>query len=200
MDNTYQNEVEAPQADALQPEKKKHSQFLRVLVGVVAVSLIGAGSLFGKSLLGCSSATGMPHPLDNKDIQYLPFQAEEGGGWGLISPDGEVLFADEFKEQPTIATNDRFFVKNSDGLWEMYTATEKPQKVGDEYVSICTFARGCDVTPAVRKDKGVEFIDKDGNVKFKFDEVNGKKLRVVVLSMPKDRQSFLSTMASLMAS
>jgi len=173
MDNTYQNEVEAPQADALQPEKKKRSKLLRVLVGVVAVSLIGAGIYFGKDLLdGGGSAT----PDGSLDVQYLPFQAEADGDWGLISPDGEVLFADEFKEQPTIATNDRFFVKNSDGLWEMYTATEKPQKVGDEYVSICTFARGCDVTPAVRKDKGVEFIDKDGNVKFKFDEVNGKKV------------------------
>lgn len=107
------------------------------------------------------------------NLQYMPFQEEEDGSWGMISPKGEVLFSNEFKEQPTVVMNDRFFAKNGNGKWELYSAGEKPRQVGKaEYEEAGAFIE--DVAPVVVKGQKIQFIDKDGNVKFTLENINGK--------------------------
>lgn len=113
----------------------------------------------------------------NTDIEYIPFQEERDGYWGMIAPDGEVLFSAEFKEKPTVAVNGRFIVKNADGLYEYYTAEKKPRKIGSEYIAATLF--NDDVTPVVRKDHSVELIDKDGNVVSTLDEADGRRILTV---------------------
>ena len=63
-------------------------------------------------------------------ISGIPYQETEKGQWSMISPDGEVLFSDEFKERPTVAKEGLFMVKNKEGLWEIYKADKKPKKIG----------------------------------------------------------------------
>lgn len=104
-------------------------------------------------------------------IDYVPFQSEENGNWGFINTDGEVLLEDEFNSKPTVVSNDRFFVKNKAGYWELYTADNNSRQVGKEYVQAGAFIE--DVAPVVEKDKPIEFIDKDGNVKFTLGSVDG---------------------------
>ncbi len=109
-------------------------------------------------------------------VQYLPFQTEEDGGWGLISTDGKVLFEDEFKNRPTMVANDRFAVKNSDGEWEIYTAEEKPKQVGDDsYTQLGMFWEN--VTPAVKKGKAICLINIDGEVVKELDKLGGKTVK-----------------------
>lgn len=105
-------------------------------------------------------------------IQYMPFQESEKSNWGLIDASGQALLTDEYKQMPTVVMHDRFFVKNNKGLWELYTAEAKPKQIGDEYSQAGVFVES--VAPVVQKDKQIEFIDVDGNVKFTLDKVNGK--------------------------
>lgn len=108
-------------------------------------------------------------------LQYMPFLDEEGGNWGMISTDGDVLFTKEFKEMPTVAMNDRFFAKNGDGKWELYATGSKPTVVGkDMYEEAGAFIE--DVAPVVMKGKPIQFIDKEGNVAFTLGKVNGKAI------------------------
>lgn len=111
---------------------------------------------------------------DDWDVEYVPFQESVDGNWGLISLDGGVLFSEEFKERPSFALNGRFVVKNADGMYEIYTADKKPKKVGGEYLSIGLFYDN--VAPAVEKGKPIQFIDKDGDIEFTFDKVDGKSV------------------------
>ena len=60
--------------------------------------------------------------------EYIPFKSEKDGKWGFINLDGDVLLEDEFKREPTIVSNDRFFAKNKEGYWEMYTADKKASR------------------------------------------------------------------------
>ena len=62
--------------------------------------------------------------------EYIPFRSEKDGKWGFINLDGDVLLEDEFKREPTIVSNDRFFAKNKAGYWEMYTADKNARQVG----------------------------------------------------------------------
>lgn len=105
-------------------------------------------------------------------IQYMPFQESEKSNWGLIDASGQVLLTDEYEQMPTVVMHDRFFVKNKKGLWELYTAEAKPKQIGDEYSQAGVFVEN--VAPVVQKDKQIEFIDVDGNVKFTLDKVDGK--------------------------
>jgi len=117
-----------------------------------------------------TSCTSKNDPLN--EVEYFPFQESKDGRWGLIGVDGKILFSDEFKNMPTMAINGRFMVKNSDGLWEIYTAEEKPEKIGGEYLQAGMFYE--DVAPVVEKGKPIQFIDRDGNVKVTLDKIDGK--------------------------
>lgn len=127
----------------------------------------GIAILTGIMLFACGQNSGT-----QEEYEYFPFQTERDGNWGMISPSGEVLFAEEFKNEPTMAINGRFMVKNGDGLWEIYTTDKKPQKIGGEYLSAGLFYE--DVAPVVEKDKCIQLIDRDGNVKVTLDKIDGK--------------------------
>ena len=110
-------------------------------------------------------------------VQYIPFQSQEDGRWGMIDSDGKVLFEEEFKEKPTLAINGRFIVKNSKGLYEIYTAEKKPHQVGEAYKEVGSFYE--DVAPAVKEGKPVCLIDRDGKVVKELMKLSGKTVSKV---------------------
>lgn len=123
------------------------------------------------ALLSCNQQV----ETDNNAIQYMPFQESEKSGWGLIGTDGQVLLDDEYKEMSTVAIHNRYFAKNKEGQWELYSIDGKRTKqIGDEYSQVGVFI--ADVAPVVEKGKNIEFIDMDGYVKFSLDRVNGKEV------------------------
>lgn len=105
------------------------------------------------------------------EIQFYPFQEDEDGRWGMISPDGEILFSEEFKNEPTFAVNDLFLVKNHKNLWEYYTTEKTPQQIGEEYLEAGLFVEN--IAPVVRKNQPIEFINKKGETAFVLDKVEG---------------------------
>lgn len=112
--------------------------------------------------------------VERSEIGYLPFKTSENGKWGMIGTDGTVLFEDEFKDEPTVAMNNRFLVKNGNGLWEIYTAEAKPEKIGEEYLQIADYTAS--VTPSVKKNEKICLIDVNGNVKATLDKANSKNI------------------------
>ena len=107
-------------------------------------------------------------------VEYIPFQESENGLWGMIAPNGEVLFSEEFEEKPTVAHNGRFFIQTNNGTWEMYTAEKKPQPIGKEYAHISGFHNG--VAIVAEKGKPVSIIDTEGNTIKVLDSIAGKKV------------------------
>lgn len=121
-------------------------------------------SVFSMCLVSCGK----------NEIQYYPFISEEDKNFGLISVEGEVLYENEFEKEPTVVVNDRFWVRNDDGLWELYSSEDdKPKRIGNgEYVQVGLFYEG--VAPVVAKGQPIQFIDKEGNVKVTLKEIDGK--------------------------
>lgn len=105
-------------------------------------------------------------------VEYVPFQETDDGQWGMVSMDGKVLFTDEFKTQPTVVRDGRFFVRTKEGMWEMYTATEKPKKVGADYAHASGFRGG--VALVAEKGKPVSIIDTEGKTVKLLDKIAGK--------------------------
>jgi putative lipoprotein len=122
-------------------------------------------------LNSCSGGSG------RSKVEYIPFRETKDGQWGMISPDGKVLFREEFDNEPTFAREGRFFVRNEKGLWEMYTTEEKPKKIGGEYTSASSFDNGSAVV--VEADEPVKIIDTDGKTIKKLDKINNKVVELV---------------------
>lgn len=113
----------------------------------------------------------------NYEVTHIPYKADKDGRWGLIDWEGNPLIEDEFSEKPSVVTENRFYVKNNDGLYEFYTAEKKFKKIGKEYVQAGSFHDG--LAPVVEKDKPVSFIHPDGKVAFTFDVYKNETIRRV---------------------
>ena len=122
-------------------------------------------------LNSCSGGSG------RSKVEYIPFCETKDGQWGMISPDGKILFKEEFDNEPTFAREGRFFVRNDKGLWEMYTAEAKPKKIGGEYTSASSFDNGRAVV--AEADEPVKIIDTDGKTVKKLDRIDNKVVESV---------------------
>ena len=129
--------------------------------------------LFCSFLLLCMSCS----KEKGESVQFIPFQESDNSLWGMISPTGKVLFNEEFKEKPTVVRDNRFMVRNADGLWEIYTAEEKPQKIGTEYAFASMFIDGKALV--AEKGKCVSLIDTNGKTIKLLDKVDGKEVDAV---------------------
>lgn len=110
-------------------------------------------------------------------VTHIPYKADKDSRWGLIDWEGNPLIEDEFTEKPSAVTENRFYVKNSDGLYEFYTAEKKFKKIGKEYVQAGAFHDG--LAPVVEKDQPISFIRPDGAVAFTFDVYKNETIRRV---------------------
>ena len=130
----------------------------------------GLGLLVTVLLASCSLSS-------EKEVKYnyLPFQAEEDGKWGMISLDGKVLFKAEFKNMPSTPYYDRFMVYNKDSLLEYYTVEAKPRLIGKEYQQGTDFSK-CGLAVVARPGKTIEAIDREGNVVLTLSTFEGHKV------------------------
>ncbi len=106
------------------------------------------------------------------EVEYIPFQETDDGRWGMISPDGKVLFSEEFEEEPTWAYDGRFFVKNNEGFYEMYETSDHPKKIGNEYAYVSPFCDGLAVV--TEKDSPISIINRNGKTVKLLDKIDGK--------------------------
>lgn len=123
-------------------------------------------------LLTAIILTGCKESKNGSEVTYIPFQSEEGGGWGMMDAEGNVLFNDEFENSPGPAINDRFYIYE-DETWCIYAAEPRPRKIG-EYKDVGCFSMG--LCPVVNDDNDMIYIDKEGNTVIDIAEVSGKKV------------------------
>ena len=103
-------------------------------------------------------------------ITHLPYQVEKDGRWGLIDWGGNPLVEEEFKHRPSVVIDGMFCVKNSDDMYEIYTAEKKPKQIGEEYLYVGHFANG--LAPVVKKDSRITYINKEGEVVIELTKYN----------------------------
>lgn len=109
------------------------------------------------------------------DLEYIPFRSISDGRWGMISTDGKVLFDDEFNDMPQAVYCGRFFVKNKDGKYELYTADEKPQQVaGKTWADVSDFSKG--LALAAEEGNPISIINCDGEQVADLSKIDGKSI------------------------
>lgn len=171
VQNDYSTNVQS-QLKAPLPKSISFNKGMIVLVAIVAI--IGI-IVWGWNNLSMDKVVDVFTSYEKEStVDGIPFKSSEKGKWGMLKPDGTILFEEEFKDVPTVAHDGRFLVKNGNGLWEIFTAEEKPQKVGDEYKYLGEFYNG--VAPAVKENEHITLIDKNGNVIAVLDKSGAKPI------------------------
>lgn len=122
-------------------------------------------------LAGCSAKHEAP---TGAQVTGIPIQTEDGGKWGMLSPTGEVIFEDEFENNPFLSFDDRFFVEEGEGLHALYTLEESPQKLDEGFIDLHSFIDGRALV--VKPGEHIKLIDTDGNVIKTLDEAGGKEI------------------------
>ena len=109
------------------------------------------------------------------EVNYLCAQTEDDSNWGMIGPDGKMLFVDEFENCPSSAFNGYFTVNEEDGI-AVYRAEKKPKLVPglEGLYDAGFFSEG--LIPVTRQDSRIEMVDKDGNTKFTLMPVDGREI------------------------
>ena len=107
-------------------------------------------------LSGCSLLT--TDEKSNEPISGIPFQEDEDGEWGMMSPSGEIIFVPQLESQPHRAYCDRFFMKEEDGLYSLYTSETIPYKVNGGYLGVNHFIK--DRAVVVKPGEPIIIIDK----------------------------------------
>ena len=124
---------------------------------------------------------------------YLPFKFVDGEKWGMISPNGKILFTDKYEDSHSVINNDGeienididispalngfFLMTNKYGTKDYYTATKEPKFTFGGFQEAGLFRET--VTPTVKKGEWIKFINRKGEVVFDFKEVNGVNVKKV---------------------
>ncbi len=109
---------------------------------------------------------------------YVPFKAQSGDRYGMISTDGKVLFKDEFVNEPDVSFGGVFSVKGNDGKLKYYTAEAKPQPVGKDAYTQGGYCDGS-VIPVVKEGGPVFLIDKTGKEVASLAKAGSKQVKAV---------------------
>lgn len=129
-----------------------------------ALSLIAATFM----LAGCSSST-------ENDIDYLAVKSDKDSNWGMIGPDGKILFDDEFENRPSAVINGLFTVEENKGI-SVYKAAEKPELVADLEGLKDAGVMSDGVIPATRPGERIKYYNADGKMVFELLPYKKKEL------------------------
>lgn len=137
-----------------------------------------AGGLAAVAALVIAALVFIPRLTNTEDkciIEYYPYQEESDGKWGLLNTStGEPLCKNMFDGRPSPVINGRFYVQEEDYTYTIYAAESTPRKIGN--YKEATYFYG-DIA-VVCKEEGapITFIDKEGEVVFVLDKIDGKRV------------------------
>lgn len=107
-------------------------------------------------------------------IDYYPVQEDQGKKWGFVGKDGNMLISEEYKNQPSPVVNGLYFVKNDNGTYTLYEASQKPKEILEDLASVGYMQDG--LLPISRKNERISVVNKAGETKFTLEPVGGREI------------------------
>lgn len=125
------------------------------------------------ALCGIVSACNFGSSSDSPE--YYPVKLEKGDNWGMMTATGEILFDDEFENEPTVVYEGVFAVQEGEG-YSLYNASAKPKLVpGCEGLYAVGYMND-GLVPIVRPDERISIVDKNGKTNFTLAPIKGEEI------------------------
>ncbi|MBO4965522.1 MAG: WG repeat-containing protein [Muribaculaceae bacterium] len=131
--------------------------------------------IIATSIIALLLVTGCADEKPVKPIpQYIPVQTQKDGKWGMLAPDGKMLFANRFTSEPSLVIEGAFSVRE-DQSYNIYKAGATPTKINKKpLVSVGNYADG--LVPVSYSGSRITLLDTDGNEKATLMPVDGHEL------------------------
>lgn len=105
-------------------------------------------------IISCSSND------DEIEYDYLPVKLVGSEMWSILNVQtGEVVFRDEFKNEPSAIYNDVFLVKNDKGTFDYYNVNDVKKPVNKTSYYMAADFVGSDIVPATLPGKQITLIN-----------------------------------------
>lgn len=101
---------------------------------------------------------------DSTSIKHFSFRTEKGNFWGMMSPDGKVMFDGKFMYAPGADTRGVFLSREEIGKYAFYTCREQPQRINNELYDLAKPFLLSDYTP----------VKRDGDSNFSVINIKGE--------------------------
>lgn len=140
-----------------------NKKLLSLMTLALSVLMLGSCGLLGEQQVNISY------------VQAIAYQVEGDSLYGMMNLNGEVICKPQFKNEPTEASCDRFFVQGDDDLWQLYTLEPNPKAVnGKKYYDVGAFVEG--LCPVTEPNSYPKYINVEGEVVFEAKEYEGKRI------------------------
>lgn len=135
-------------------------------------------TFFGKIILTALAVLIMAGCSEEKPVkpvpQYIPVQTQKNGKWGMLAPDGKMLFSERFVNEPSLAIEGAFSVKEGEEF-SLYKAGSNPSRINKKpLVSVGNYSGG--IVPVSFRGSRITLIDAEGNEKATLMPVDGNEL------------------------
>lgn len=145
-----------------------------------------AGALALAAAVSVTSCGG--NKTDNM-LELLPVKVDKGDNWSFLSPDGKVVYLDEFKHKPSPVVNGFFYVEEGDG-YTVYKAGERPEAVpGLDGLENCGYMSEGRIPVSKAKER-IKYYDESGKELFTLGPIDGKEVEMVSVMFREGRSYF----------
>lgn len=92
--------------------------------------------------------------------RYVAAMLTNSDMWSIVDlKTGEIIHKDEFKNQPSVIVNDKFFVKNDKGLYDYFSVNDVKKPINKEAYLYATAFNENDIALAVSKGDRISIIN-----------------------------------------
>lgn len=97
------------------------------------------------------------------ESRYIAVQTELHGKWGMMAGDGNLVFSDEFKHEPSVVSDGVFSVQEGD-YFAAYSVASRPKLIAgcDDLRSVGYYNDG--IMPLAHENSRISFVDQSGNI------------------------------------
>lgn len=136
----------------------------------LAAALLGLSCIVPASLVSCQQA---PDPISKVSLVAVQVSKEK---WSFVDDQGQIIFEDEFKNEPTLVYNDVFSVREKDKYTVYKVTADKYDVLGDLDGLVNVGYLEEDFILATLPKQRITAYDASGHKKFEFTPVNGKEV------------------------
>lgn len=141
------------------------------------------------SISSCSQSS--DDNLPNVDL--IPVKLSEKGKWSFVNPKGEIIYEDEFKNEPSVAYNELFSVEEEDGYTVYRIGSKLPEMVKnlEKLKSVGYLEDG--LLPVVFPKSRITIVNSSGDIKFELTPIKGSEVIYCNSSFSDERLLFATT-------
>ena len=142
------------------------------LIFVIFAALLGACTTKETSFTGEKNYDSLGPVVS----AYLPARIPGDRFWGMVRPDGSMIFRDRFPSRPSASVNGMFSVKNDAGNIDIFLTDTVPVAVKDLRDLKYAGAMAYGMMPVTRKGKRIELVDASGATAMGIPAIDGREI------------------------